>query len=334
LGNLLYDRRRHGEALRLWERASRLEPRSSVVWRNLGIGYFNIQRKPGKAVAAYAHAIRVNPDDARLLYERDQLWKRLGYSPAKRLRSLARRLDLVRRRDDLSVELCALYNQVGRSADALAVINSRHFQPWEGGEGGPLGQYVRSHLALGRAALAVGEAARAREHFELALKAPANLGEARHLLANQSDVLYWLGCACAALGGHSEARKHWLRAATFKGDFQEMRVRAFSEMTYFSAMAYLRLRRVALGRKLLMDLLAYGRKLAQTPATIDYFATSLPAMLLFEDDLPHRQETTALFLQGQALLGLGRIAKGESLLRRVLRRDPNHPLAADLIEDL
>jgi hypothetical protein len=66
---------------------------------------------------------------------------------------------------------------------------------------------------------------------------------------------------------------------------------------------------------------------------VDYFATSLPAMLLFDDDLQFRQETTALFLKAQALLGLGKITKAKTLLARVLQRDPNHALAADLIND-
>src|SRR5690606_9085354 len=135
------------------------------------------------------------PDDARLLHERDQLWKRLGVPPAKRLRELKKRTDLVSRRDDLSVELCALYNQTGRPADALAILSSRRFQPWEGGEGQALGQHVRTHLALGRTALAKADAAVARDHFTQALAPPRNLSEVRHLLANQSDIHYWLGLA-------------------------------------------------------------------------------------------------------------------------------------------
>jgi hypothetical protein len=84
----------------------------------------------------------------------------------------------------------------------------------------------------------------------------------------------------------------------------------------------------------LRELLAYARKLQKAEARIDYFATSLPAMLLFDDDLQFRQETTALFLQAQAQLGLGRKAGAASLLRKVLRRDPNHALAADLLSEM
>jgi tetratricopeptide (TPR) repeat protein len=383
LGNLFYDRRCYAEAIQLWERSAKLDAKFSVVWRNLGIGYFNIHVKPAKARAAYDRAFKANPDDARLLYERDQLWKRLNEKPAKRLRELEKHLPLVQQRDDLSVELCALYNQTARHDEALALVSARNFQPWEGGEGGPLGQWVRSHLALGRAALQfvaagiqpavkpgfqsggknagnlkrVGEMmaslkpdassgrqdaalyvrqgcltlpAAAIQHFQSALTAPSNLGEAKHLLANQSDIHYWLGCALAADGDVKSAGQHWRTAATFKGDFQEMSVRAFSEMTYYSALAWEKLGQRAKAKKLFRDLLAYAQRLQKTQAKIDYFATSLPTMLLFDDDIQFRQETTALFLQAQAQLGLGKKAQAKQLLTTVLKRDPNHALAADL----
>jgi tetratricopeptide (TPR) repeat protein len=333
LGNLLYDRRRHDEAIALWERSARLSPKFSVVWRNLGIGYFNIRRQPTKARAAYERAFKANPADARLLYERDQLWKRLGDTPQKRLRELTRHLALVRQRDDLSVELCALYNQTGRHDKAGELIAGRQFQPWEGGEGGPLGQHVRARLALGRQALERNEFAEAREHFELALTSPRNLSEAKHLLANQSDIHYWLGCAHSALGDAKAACRHWSAAAAFRGDFQEMSVRAFSEMTYYSALSLEKLGERAKAKRLLLDLLAYGCKLEKSTATIDYFATSLPTMLLFEDDLQFRRQTAALFLQAQAHLGLDRKGDAKSMLEAVLRRDPNHALAADLLSE-
>ncbi|WP_343205573.1 DUF5107 domain-containing protein [Opitutus sp. ER46] len=331
LGNLYYDRRRHREAMTCWERAVRHEPENAVAWRNLGIAYFNVAEAPKRALQAYERAFRANPADARLLYERDQLWKRLGRPAAQRLRELEARPELVSARDDATIELCALYNQTGQPDKALAILTTRRFQPWEGGEGQTLGQYVRARLLLGRQALAAKDAARAIEHFEAALEPPPNLGEARHLLANPSDIHYWLGCALSAAGRKDEARRHWRTAAEFRGDFQEMSVRAYSDMTYFSAAALQRLGRSAEAARLLRGLRTYARELRRTPAKIDYFATSLPSMLLFEDDLTQRQQTTALFLEAQAELGLGHRATARRLLRGVLRRDPSHGLAADFV---
>src|SRR5260370_10228815 len=237
LGNLLYDRRRHREAIALWERAARRDPSFSTVWRNLGISYFNVLGDEELSRSAFDKAIQANPGDARILYEKDQLWKRLGESPERRLTDLEKYSELVRLRDDLSVELASLYNQTRQHERALSLVASRKFQPWEGGEGLALGQYVRANLALGRPALAQGDSFEARLWFEAALRRPENLGEATHLLANQSDVYYFLGSAFEAESDHASAQQWFERAARHKGDFQEMSVKSFSEMSYYNALA-------------------------------------------------------------------------------------------------
>lgn len=334
LGNLLYDRRRHPEAIAMWERSVAVDPSWSIPWRNLGIGYFNIENSPDKAVAAYDKALAVNPRDARLVYERDQLWKRIGRSPAERLAELEGRLDLVASRDDLSVELSALYNQLGHPEKSAPLIAGRAFQPWEGGEGLALDQWVRSHLSLGRRALAAGNAGAAVGEFEAALNPPHSLGEARHLLANQSEVHYWLGRALDAAGRGEEAR-HWLTlAAEFAGDFLGMEVRAYSEKTFFSAEALLALGRRADATKLLGELRVYAEETMASAAKIDYFATSLPTMLLFDDDLQLRRRVSAHVMLAEAAIGLGDTATGREHLQIALKLDPNHALAADLLGDL
>jgi tetratricopeptide (TPR) repeat protein len=333
LGNLLYDRRRHAEAIRLWEKAATLDPHFSVVWRNLSIGYFNVSKSPRKARSAYEKAFKANPNDARLLFERDQLWKRLGDRPERRLRELTRFPSLVQQRDDLSVELCALLNDEGRHGEAVRLLTERHFQPWEGGEGAALGQHVRTQLALGREALRQNDPAGARVCFENALKAPANLGEAKHLLANQSDIHFWLGVALGLLGENRAAREQWLAAAHAKQDFQQMSVRAFSEVTYYSALALGKLGQRSKAKGLFRNLLAYAKQLRKAKATIDYFTTSLPAMLPFEDDPQFLQETTALFFEAQAHIGLGNKSRAKHLLAAVLKRDPSYARAIDLSEE-
>ena len=334
LGNLLYARRRHSEAIALWEQSARMDPTYSTVWRNLGIGYFNVLANPEMARSAFDKAITVNPSDARILYERDQLCKRLGDSPQLRLHEIEKCPELVEMRDDLSVELAGLLNQTHQPEKALALLSSRKFQPWEGGEGLALGQYLRANLLLGHRALARGDAAKARHFFESALLCPENLGEATHPLANQSDVFFLLGNAFEAAGDRSSAQTFWHRAAQQTGDFQDMHVSSFSEMTYYSALSLRKLNRHAEAETLLRELLAYADGLRQQTATIDYFATSLPAMLLFNDDLQKRNTITSTFLQAQARLALGDKPKARELLHEVILLDQNHAHAADLLADL
>jgi tetratricopeptide (TPR) repeat protein len=188
-------------------------------------------------------------------------------------------------------------------------------------------------LALGRTALERRHYAAALALFEQASTSPENLSEATHILANSSDIYYWLGMAWAGLGNKEKARLEWEIAASFKGDFQEMSVKPFSESTFYSALAMQKLGRKGEAAKLLKSLLAYAKRLAKTEAKIDYFATSLPTMLLFDDDLQFRQHTRALFLEAQARLGLGQRNAANRLLRTVLSRDPGHPFAARLSEE-
>lgn len=330
LGNFLYDRGRHREAIAQWERAALLDPDFPTVWRNLGIAYYNVEHTGEKARTAFHRARRAAPGDARILYEEDQLRKRLGDDPAERLADLEAHADLIALRDDLSVELAALRNHVGRPADALALLLSRQFQPWEGGEGLVLGEYVRAQLLLGRAMLASGDARRAIECFESADHPPQTLSEARHLLANSGNIEFWLGEAWSAAGDPVRAAQHWERAERQRGDFQQMQVRSHSEMTYWSALALRRLGRDNEANALFAEILAYAEALDRETPKIDYFATSLPSMLLFREDLPKRQHIAATFLRAQALLGLGRHAESQAAIEEVICLDRSHAASRDL----
>jgi len=334
LGNLFYNRRRNREAISQWEQSARFLPAFSIVWRNLGIAYFNILGDAERARAAFDRAFLAGPADARVLYERDQLWKRIGVAPLQRLAELEKFPELTSLRDDLSVELAALYNQTRQHEKALSLIQSRRFQPWEGGEGLALGQHVRTHLALGRRALAIGDFAEAKRLFQAASDCPENLGEARHLFANQSDIFYWFGVASNASQDSHSARQWWERAAGQKSDFQEMSVRSFSELTYYTALALARLGRSQHAEALLRSMLEYAEGLMRQEAKIDYFAASLPAMLLFEDDLQKRNCASGMLLEAQAWLGLGDAERAHQLLKRLLDLNPSHALGADLLQQL
>lgn len=194
-----------------------------------------------------------------------------------------------------------------------------------------MAQHVRCHLLLGRAALAQKDVADAIRLLKQAAGSPENLGEAKHLLANPAEILFWLGEVRSAAGDLKAAKLAWTRAATYRGDFMDMTIRSFSEMTCFSALAYLRLGLRARAVRLARELLAYASRLEKEKARIDYFATSLPAMLIFDEDIQRRQITTAKLLQGQAWMVLGKKAKARALLAEVIRRDPNHGPALDFL---
>ena len=57
-----------------------LDPQFATVWRNLGLAYFNKRQDSQAAWQAMERAFALGPADARVLYELDQLARRLGHS--------------------------------------------------------------------------------------------------------------------------------------------------------------------------------------------------------------------------------------------------------------
>ncbi len=330
LGNLLYDRRRHGEAIAAWRTAARLEPGHATVQRNLGIAEFNVLRRPRRARAAYRRALRADPSDARLLYEYDQLRKRLADAPAARLRDLQARPDLVLQRDDLAVEYVTLLNRVGRHGDAAEFLAGRRFHPWEGGEGLVSRQWLVAHRELARAALREGRASTAAELAGRAMEYPANLGEGKHLMTPENELQLLHGRCLRAAGQAAQARQQLERAALTQGDPEA----PAGDGPYWQALAQRELGDGASAEACLTGLLRAARRQAGSHARIPYFATSLPTLLLFEDDLTEASRREARYLEGLALMGMGRRRAAWTRFAEVLSARPEHLEAALRLAEL
>ncbi|MDT0234856.1 DUF5107 domain-containing protein [Curtobacterium sp. BRB10] len=300
LGSWLYDRGLSRSAVGAWERGVTAGPderNAAVLHRNLGVAAVNVDGDLDRAADHYAAARTALPDDARLLYETDELAARSGTPAADRLRALDERPDLVSERDDLTLNRVGLLLDLGRIDDARAVMAGRRFQPWEGGEGVALAAWDRTSLAIARRALEADDPVAAADAIESALHAPDSLGEARHPLATTADLHLALGDARAALGRASIAQVAWRTAAAATGDFTEMATAPFTERSVWSIAALDRLGRKDEARLRLDELERYIEELAVAPTDVDYFATSLPTMLLFHADQAAERDATVARLR-------------------------------------
>ena len=308
LGNYYFDRKRHAEAIEAWETARAEDPSQATVCRNLGIAYWNVHRDAERARQAYQEALQNDSSDARIFYEYDQLRKKIGDPIEDRLATLLSRLDLVEARDDCSVELATLYNESGKPEAALQLLLGRRFHPWEGGEGQVLKQYAQARLLLGQRALNNCDASEALSNFQLAMTPPQNLGETYHLLQAKADLNYWIGKALNALSRPEEAIDFFRASAAEAGDFQAMAVTEHSELSYYRGLSLIELGELPQARALFEDFQAFAQRELQEEAKIDYFATSLPLLLVFEDDLDEVKRQRAEQLLKLAEEGLGRLA--------------------------
>ena len=323
LGNLYYDKRRYEDAIGCWRRATELDAAFSIPFRNLGIAEFNILHNPQTANRMYASAFNANREDARVLFEWDQLQKRAALaSPEERLRFLVKHRTLVDQRDDLSVEYITLLNLCGQWREALKQLRARRFSPWEGGEGLVSAQYVYAHRALGCAALEAGRAQEALNHFEAARHYPHNLGEGKHLLTLERDLDYLSGLAARDSGDGDLALRYWNAAAAPLADL--------GIHSYFQALALRELGKNEAARTVLLSLAEHASNQMKAEPKIDYFATSLPNLLLFNDDLKRRNRIESMLLRALASHGLGDAEAANRQLDKVLAEDPNHLLATQM----
>ncbi|MFD6446270.1 DUF5107 domain-containing protein [Promicromonospora sp. NPDC060204] len=344
LGHWTYAAGRRADALALWRAAVALDPSDAVAWRNIGLAAVNHERDLAAAQEAYAGALAAAPDDARLRYERDQLAALTGETPAARLTALLgdhapaaspgavvaatawsasgpdapSALD----RDDLAVEALHLLITEGRAAEALTILGGRRLHPWEGGEGQALLAWDRAQTHRALDALAEGRAADAVGHVRAALAPPPTLGEARHPLASTANLHLLLGDALAAAAGtgaasgSEEADDAWRTAAAQRGDFVEMSTQEHGEQTFWTVLALRRTGDTAAADELTAALRAYRDTYAVEVPRVDYFATSLPDLLLFEEDPLRARDRRVLVLDAQLALLSGDTATAGALLQR------------------
>jgi tetratricopeptide (TPR) repeat protein len=326
LGNFWYAHRRYAEAIDAWEQARTLDPSFPTVHRNLGLAYMNKRDDAQAAHQAYEQAFALDPSDARVLFELDQLDKQLGRTPAARLARLEQYPALVDSRDDLTVERVTLLNLVGRHAEALDRLLSRSFHPWEGGEGKVTAQYVASLIELARQHLQTSDYAAAIDALRRALVYPHSLGEGKLAGANDNHIYYHLGQAYLGLGDVTEAERCFQRAAA--GSLEPASPMYYNdqppEMIFYQGLALRALGRTGEADDVFRRLMAYGQAHMDDDVKMDYFAVSLPDFLVFDADLSARNRMHSRYMWALGALGLGDDAEAQRQFDAVLAEAPHH----------
>ncbi len=326
LGNFWYAHRRYDEAIQAWERARELDPHFPTTPRNLGLAYYNQRSDRQRALQSYEQAFILNPGDARVFYELDQLRRRLNAAPADRLAVLEEHLELVERRDDLTIERVSLLNLLGEPVKALAILEQRRFHPWEGGEGKTTGQFVLSLVQLSRLALADGRYGEAIALLERAQVYPHNLGEGKLHGAQENHIFYYLGLAYRGLGDEVKAQASFKRAAV--GLSEPSSALYYNDqppdMIFYQGLARRALGKEAEAQEIFDKLIAYGREHLQDTIQFDYFAVSLPDFLVFDVDLDQRNRIHCHYMLALGRLGQGDRSRAEGEFASVLAEDASH----------
>ena len=313
LGCLYYDKRQYDLAIKNWEKSAKLDPSFPSVWRNLALARFNKQNKQDEALEYMERAFHLDENDARTLMELDQLYKRLHKSHQERLDFLLQYPELIQRRDDLVLEEVTLLNQLGRYEEAKEIIDNRTFHPWEGGEGKVSSQYQICRLEIAKQLLQKdANDRRARQLLEECLTFPPHLGEGKLYGAQDNDFLYFLGRYEEGTAGPTEPA-----AAMYYND-------AKPDKIFYAALCYRKLGQEDKARGLFNKLINYGKQHIYEKVVMDYFAVSLPDLLIWEDSLDTKNLIHCKYMLALGYYGMGDKEKALRYLKEVEALDNNH----------
>ena len=297
-----------GDTEVLHETCTQLCPDFPTAYRNLALACYNKRADASAARAALEKAFALDTSDARVLFELDCLYQKIGETPQARLLFLEQHLPLVQERDDLYTAYITLLNQTGRCDDALECLQTHRFHPWEGGEGKAPAQYVAALCRKAAESLKAGDAKAAIECLEHTFTYPENLGEGKLCGAQENLQNYLLGEAYSLLGEKAKAESYYKKAsaglsvpqsAVYYNDQPP-------ESIFCQGLALRRLGAETDACTRFQSLTDFADAHENDEVQIDYFAVSLPDFLVFDADLHLQNRVHCLFMRGLGQLGLGK----------------------------
>lgn len=326
LGNLYYDKLQFQLAIKLWESSAKLDDTYPITLRNLALAYYNKCKESEKARECLEKAFALDSTDARVFLELDQLYKKLGMSPKKRLDRYEEYKETFINRDDLYIEYITLHNQLGLYDKAYNLTMGRKFHPWEGGEGKITTQYTISLVELAREAIKKEQYEKAKNYLMKALVYPENLGEGKLEGTKDNHIYYYLGCVMEKLGDVKEAKKYFDIASI--GTDEPAGMMYYNDqpadMILYQGLANEKLGESVQAKSRYYKLIDYGESHIFDQMRIEYFAVSLPDFAIFDEDLNVRNQAHCYYLIGLGQMGLGEVEKASKSFEKVLAIDSNH----------
>lgn len=323
LGNFWYASRQYKEAQTCWEESLNLEDSNAICNRNLSLLYYNKTNQKELAQLHLEKAFALDNNNARVFMELDQLYKKTNISLEDRFQFLKNHMSLTESRDDLYLELVSLYNFKGLHKEALQLIMNRQFHPWEGGEGKVTFQYITSNVELAKQQIFDGNYQEAISYLKNINTYPHNLGEGKLHGTQENDINYWFGCAYEGLNKNIEATAYWKKAATgfsapsmamFYNDQQ-------SDKIFYQGLALVKLGKQEEANIRFESLITYGEEHMYDKVKLDYFAVSLPDLLIWDEDLNLRSRIHCSYLIGLGKLGLGQMKDASAAFNSALEKD-------------
>ena len=181
-------------------------------------------------------------------------------------------------------------------------------------------------VELAKQALEQGKADEAIQLLTECLTFPHHLGEGKLYGAQENDFYYLMGLAYGMKGDDDKARACFAKgtngptepaAAMYYND-------AKPDKIFYAALCYRHLGQENQARSLFNKLIGYGKQHVFDHVVMDYFAVSLPDLLIWEDSLSRKNLIHCKYMLALGYLGMGDREHAERYLNEVETLDNNH----------
>ncbi len=329
LGCFYYSKKSYDEAVACWSFTLEHMPEFAPAHRLMGIWSWNKQADFAQAEKSLQRAIELEPGNARLLFERDYLYKINGKSPSFRLSALEGKIEVALMRDDLIAELLNMWNIQGETDLAAKILTERKYHPWEGGEGKVTGQYLINKQRQAIMAITQGNLNEARHVLKSALTYPLNLGEGRLAGQSDNDIWYLLGWCGEHQGEQFQAQQDYQEA--IKGGSSLDAGRYYNDQPvdylFYQAMSFQKLGQVDKAEAMFKSFIDWANTHRHDEVKSDFFAVSLPDLVVLDSDAQSQHTQHCLFVSALGYLGLGEISKFKQNINELIEINPSHDKA-------
>ncbi len=293
LGNLLFDKQPE-RAISCWEKAVSLDPTIATAWRNLGWGYYQVNKDLTKAISAYEKAFAVKKDEPVYYAELDPLYE-LNNTPIEtRAKLFDSANEVVKKRDDSFVREIMVLNLAGQSEKSVEYLTNSNFHFREGSSR-VRDITVDAHLLLGRKYLAEKKYKEALEQFLATVETAENAGPGRKSGdARSPQINYFIGLAYEALGNKVKANSYYTLSTT-------QTIRDANSMSYYQGLSFLKLKNKPKAESCFNGLIGDGEKRLKQGQDVDFFAK-----------FGEKESTNVQLSNAYLLIGLGKKGLGDT----------------------
>ncbi|MCJ7733276.1 MAG: hypothetical protein MUP11_01900, partial [Anaerolineales bacterium] len=240
LGNFYYAHQRFEEAIELWQDAQVGLENYDVLYRNLGLAYWQQKNDLPAAAEAFEKALALNSNNQDLYMLLDELYC-LQHENEKReiLLNTIRKLKPLR--EDVRKRAISIMIDLGRYEEVLGIFKTEKFVPLEMDQSFHL-MYVRALIQQAEAQIKKGYREQAILSYQQALEYPENHGVGRPTTMGCAEIYFRLGCLYEESGKFKLGIQAWKEAASehhpFGGQLFEYVQKSLDKLSRYSEIGF------------------------------------------------------------------------------------------------